>query len=372
MKITYVIDSLGYGGAERSITDLLPELSGRGHEVSVVQLIERQALEAELRAVGVKVETLEPGSRLAQVRELRRKLQTDRPDLVHTQLFEADLIGRVAAASLRIPIVSSLVNVSYGPDHLYRPGYRTSRVRAAHLADIATGQLVTRFHAVSESVAATMSKRMKISPRRIEVVPRGRDADRLGRTTQARRLSTRRELSIEDGQSVLLAIGRHEWQKGYDVLVQALPDVAVPDLLVLIAGRQGAETARLSARIESVRGADKVRLLGPRDDIGDLLTAADALVMPSRTEGLPGTLIEGLALEIPIVASDIPPVREVVDGLPGVTLVPVGEPGSLARALTECLRNRPPTDGHRERFEGRFSMRAVAQRMESLYERAAS
>lgn len=371
MRVLYVIDSLGYGGAERSITDLMQALAHRGHEVSVVQLVERQALADELRHQAVKVDTLRAAPRLAQIRELRELLKTSTPDLVHTQLFEADLVGRVAASSVGVPVVSSLVNLSYGADHFNRPGYRSTRVRAAQAMDIATGRLVTRFHAVSESVATTMSRRMRISHRRIEVVPRGRSEERLGRVSQGRRAAARRLLGLTSDQPVVLAIGRHEWQKGLDVLVDALPRIAVPEPTILIAGREGAETGALTAALSASGMEDRVQLLGARNDIGDLLTAADVLVVPSRSEGLPGTLIEGLALEIPIVASDIGPVREVVAGLSGVSLVPVEAPNDLATALTKFLQHRPPTPGHRARFESRYSMTSVGQMMESLYLRAA-
>jgi glycosyltransferase involved in cell wall biosynthesis len=369
VKLLYVIDSLGYGGAERSITDLLAVLADSGGDVGIVQLIERGALADELRADGrVRVRTLETSTRVSRVQELRSLLQGDRPDLVHTQLFEADLTGVPAARSLRIPVVSSMVNTAFGGDDRLQPGLRRSRVAAAHAAAIATAQLVSRHHAVSQSVAHVMSKRLLVAKRRIEVVPRGRSETRLGRRTEARCREVRTALGLAPDHRVVLAVGRHEWQKGYDVLLDAVDLLEVPDLRVLIAGREGLETPVLRAHPAVCGPSATVQLLGARDDIGDLMCAADLLVMPSRREGLPGTLIEALALELPIVSTSIGPVHEVVDGLTGATLVKPDSASELADALRATLVDRPSTSGYRARFEERYAMPAVARAMTALYE----
>ena len=134
-----------------------------------------------------------------------------------------------------------------------------------------------------------------------------------GEPTSAGPECVRRSASTA-GTPLVLAAARQEHQKGLDVLVESVPNLAAthPDLVVAIAGREGNESARLRATVERLAVADHVRFLGARDDVLDLLAAADVFVLPSRREGFGSVLVEALALEAPIVASDIGPVREVL------------------------------------------------------------
>lgn len=372
LKVVSVIDSLTHGGTEKSVAELLPAIRKLGVEITVVQLIDRDGFTNELRASGIEVRTLRSSSRGRRVAELLASLRELDADLVHTQLFEADLVGRTAGSLARVPVVSSLVNLSYGPEHAAAPGIRSRRLLLARLSDGGTARLVRRFHAVSEVVRDAMAERLLIPTRRIEVIPRGRTGSQLGRRTQERSQATRLRLGLDPQIPVILAVGRQEWQKGLDVLFHSLPLLVdqTPGV-VLLAGREGAQTAAL-ARLAKDGSSDwRVRFLGARNDVPDLMAAADVLAFPSRWEGLPGTLIEALALELPIVASDIRSNTEVIGGLPGVRFVPVEDPAALAAALTSTLAARRDLGIHRRRFDERYEIDPVARRMHQLYISAA-
>lgn len=370
LHVVSVIDSLVHGGTEKSVAEMLPALARLGVEVTVVQLVDRGGFRDDVRAAGIEVRTLANSGRSRRIGELRTLLRELDADLVHTQLFEADVVGRTASALARTPVVSSLVNLSYGPEHAAAPGIDARRLLLARLADAGTARLVRRFHAVSEDVRNTMAERLHLPVGRIVVIPRGRRAGALGRRAPARAQATRAQLGIDARTPVVLAVGRHEWQKGLDVLLRSLPLLSAPTPgVVLVAGREGAQTAALE-QLCRVDTDWSVRFLGARDDVGDLLAAADVLAFPSRWEGLPGTLIEALALETPIVASDIRPNAEVIGGLPGVRLVPPDAPDALAAALTAVIVDPPDVSGHRRRFEVRYEMDAVAQQMRALYDDA--
>lgn len=378
MRLVQVVDSLAPGGAERSLAAMAGPLVERGVDLTVIQLLDRDGVAPLIAAAGGAVRTLRPGSRASAVAQIAGLLSELRPDVVHTTLFEADIAGRVAAAWRRLPVVSSLVSTSYGPEHYQKDGIRRSRIVAAHALDCATAHLVTRFHAVSGVVADTMAARLRIPRDRIEVVWRGRDRAGLGRRTEARRVSTRRALGIHDALPLLVMLGRHEDEKGIDIAVRALAVLRaeLPDVRLLVAGRSGNATARLQTQIHEAGLDHAVSLLGARDDVGDLLCAADVFLLPSRREGLPGAVLEAMALEAPIVASDLPTIREALGPETVAELVPVADPAALARAVRLTLAD--PTGAAaralrgRERFDSCFTIERAVDKMLALYERSRS
>lgn len=379
MRVLTVIDSLAVGGAERSLATLTPHLVDRGVEMHVAYLAERNGVGADLVAGGAALHSLAgPGGRLRAVLRTMRLIRELRPDVVHTTLFKADVIGRTAAWLARTPVISSFVTESYGPEHVSNPEYRRWKVRAAHLVDALTARFVVRFHAVSASSAAVMVRRLRIGAAKVEVIPRGRDPERLGRRDAERRRRTRASLGVAPAVPLVLAAGRHYHMKGLDVVVSAWPEVvtAFPEAKLLIAGREGPATMELRRLVEEAGVEQSVTLLGYRSDLPDLMAAADVFVLPSRAEGSPGVLIEAMALELPAVASEIPSVRELAG--PGdrvMELVPVGSPDHLAKGIVCLLRDRDLAcrlaAAARERFERNYTMDAVADATVALYEHCA-
>jgi glycosyltransferase involved in cell wall biosynthesis len=373
LQILYLIDSLAGGGAERSLAALAPAYRDRDLRLTVAYLHERPGVRAELEAAGAEVRSLEGPFGLAGAAARARRLVAGlRPDLVHTTLFEADLAGRVAAG--RVPVVTSLVNDAYGAVQAGAPGVARWKLGAARLLDAASARRVARFHAISGHVADLMAARLRVPRDRIQVVPRGRDPAALGARTPARRAAARAALGLEPGSPLVLAAARHEHQKGLDVLLAAFPALAraVPGARLAVAGRGGNQTPRLRAAAEGLGPA--VELLGARGDVAELLCAADVFVVPSRWEGFGSVLLEAMALEAPIVASDLPAVREVVTHGDSALLVPPDRPAELAAAVAATLADPGAAAGRarraRERFLAAFTVDRVADAMADLYRRA--
>jgi glycosyltransferase involved in cell wall biosynthesis len=378
VHVLYLIDSLIAGGAERSLAALAPWYRDAGLRLDVAYLYDRDNVWIPaLQDAGADVVSLAgAGGALGKVRAMSRLIGERRPDVVHTTLFDADLVGRLAATTHRVPVACSLVNAAYGPEQLADPALKRWKVRAAQLADAATARRVTRFHAVSETVADAMAARLRVARRRIDVIPRGRDPEALGTRTPARRAAARSELGARDDDALLLAVGRHEFQKGFDVLIDAFATVRAGGARarLLVAGREGAATAQLRA-LASERGvADAVDFLGFRSDVPELLCAADVFVAPSRWEGSPGGILEAMALEVPIVAADVPAIREVLADPPCGTLTAVDDPGALAAAVQRVLDRSEPDrrDVARAAFLDRHSIAGVAAAMLRFYDRVAA
>ncbi len=378
LRILIVIDSLAVGGAEQSLAMVAPYLVKDGIDLHVAYLVDRVGVGGSLDASGVSLHSIAGGGgRIMAVFRGLKLLRSLRPDLVHTILFEADVTARVAARLARIPVVSSFVTELYGPEHLSNPEYRRWKVRAAHLTDAITARLVRRFHAVSASSADLMATRLRVPRDRVEVIPRGRDLGMLGANSPGRRADVRRSLGLGDQVPLVMAAGRHYHMKGLDLLLSAFAGVreCVPEAHLLIAGREGPASANLR-RTAATGGLDEaVTFAGHRTDVPDLMCAADVVVVPSRTEGSPGVLIEAMALEVPVVASDIPSVREVAGGeTPVVMLVSLEAPDEMAAAISRVLVDKDLAkslvDSAKDRFTEFYTIEAVADKTIEFYRRA--
>ena len=371
MRIMHVIDGLYGGGAETSLLEVAPALASRGVETSIVAIKDDDGgLEDRLTTVGIVPIRLRQRNPASLALELRRIICSEQPDLLHTTLMWSNLVGRIAARTARTPVVTTLANRDYGPEHRGDSRYGTVGVRAAHAAELITRPLTACFHAVSTDVATVMGRRLKIPADRIKVVYRGRDVSRMGVSTRERRLKVRAALSIDATTPLVLGIGRLDRQKGVETTIAAFQHLRaqIPNAVLLLAGRPGNASALVEACSRDTLG---IHLLGHRTDVPDLMCAADVLSFPSRWEGLPGTLIEAMAMRLGIVASDIPPVVEVL-GEVNWPLVKPDDPLALASGLAYVLRGGPQNeelkDAGEKRFRGIFTTEAASEGMVNLYQ----
>jgi glycosyltransferase involved in cell wall biosynthesis len=226
VRVLYVIDSLIGGGAETSLAHLAPTYPERGVELHVAFLKARWDVADALRDAGA---TLHPvaldQARARQLVGLVRLIRQLDPDIVHTTLWEADVLGRTAAALTRRPAVTTFATSSYSPERFASAAVNRYKLRAAQVVDAVTAHLAVRFQAVSDQVASDMARRLLVRRQRIAVVPRARRRDVLGEPTPERRRATRQRLGLTDDQPVILVVARHEHHKALDVLVRAVAEV---------------------------------------------------------------------------------------------------------------------------------------------------
>jgi glycogen synthase len=196
-------------------------------------------------------------------------------------------------------------------------------------------------------------------------------SDLVGRAGE-RRGAVRTALGIPAEAPLVLIVGRLDVQKAVDIGLRAVGILqrTVPHVQTLVAGRDGDAAREVHELAASMRN---VHMLGHRTDVPDLMCAADCLCLPSRWEGLRGTLIEAMALELPVVASDIGPIREMLGDV-GWPLATVDDEHTVAAGLRCVLAGgqavaEKVADGRR-RFESTFTMTSVADGMVELYSRA--
>lgn len=367
----FVINSFLAGGAERSLVELLPRLVDNGIRPVIACLAYREVgFEEEVRSAGYDVRLLEGHGRFGKVRSLRRLIRELRPALVYTSLFDADVTGRVAALGMDVPVISNLANTAYDPARLADPNINSRRLKLVKFVDGFTSRHMTdHFHAVSQAAKDSTVATLGVDPARITVVKRGRDAERLGVRTPERQQAARHALGLAADAAVVVTVGRQEYQKGHRYLIEAFADVVRdhPGARLLIAGREGHATAQLVELIRRLELTEVVRLLGHRSDIPEVLAAADLFVFPSLYEGLGGALIEALALQLPVVASDLPALREVVAEGQNAVLTAPGDAGALAAAISRllgdpALRHRYGTRS-RELFDAEFHLETATDKM---------
>lgn len=337
-RTLHLINSLGTGGAERSLAELLGDLPAFGIDPSVV-IFERRTdgVEEQVRAQDIDVHVVDQESWVGRGQAVRSLIRQVRPDVLHTSLFEADVVGRVASAGTSTKVLTSLVNTSYDRVRYADPAVHRGRLLAAQAIDAATGRVwADHFHAISRAVEHAAIRSLRIPAERITVVPRGRRRNRLGERSEERRREVRIRLGIPNDAFLILHVGREEYQKAHAILLEAVVQVLPrrPEVHLVLAGRPGNASAIVESLLPRLPG-DRIHRLGHVERVPDLLASADLFVFPSLYEGLGGAAVEAMAMEVPMVVSDIPALRELLEGV--ATFVPPNDAVALSRAIDDVV-----------------------------------
>jgi glycosyltransferase involved in cell wall biosynthesis len=372
MKVVVVLDSLFTGGAEFSTLSFYGWLSKRGCTVNIV-CVKKANPSYELARFGLQEATYLSGKGLLKrFFSLRVSIRKLNPDLVHSVLFQANLLTRfVRVMNPSFVHLESLVNEMYSHHRLQDPRVKRWKLFGYKLIDRITQNFgVDHFHANGTSVAQHYQQNLGIEPHRITIIHRGRALNEFV-NDEVNRAHVRQ--TFASGKRLLLInVGRQEFQKGQDVLLEALSLLGTQLLLVqlLVIGREGNFTSALRAKVNDLHLEANVVLTGHREDVNSLLAAADIFVFPSRFEGLPGALIEAEAAGLPIICSSIPNNLEVVEEGRNALLFRADTPVELAGALQTLIQNpelrQQMGRQSSEIYQQRFSLEGVNQKMELL------
>ena len=379
MHVCFLINGMGgSGGAERSLLELLPYYIERDVRPTVAVLKDRPGDRERTEQTGAAFIRV-PGDKLtAWAANFRRLVAEQQPDLVYTSIWDADMVGRYGRIGRRVPLLSSLVNTYKDPTGQEQRREPTLKRRVAELLDQYTGRIWTdHFHAVAPAVKASYVEAYGIRPSKITVVPRGRARARLGEPSPERRAAVRTRLGLSDTASMLVNVGRHETQKDQVTLVETVARLRerFPGVQAVVLGREGGTTALLRRRIAEQDLGAHVRLLGYREDVPDIVAAADVFVFPSLREGAAGSLLEAMALARPVVVSDIPALRDIIEPGEAGLLAEPRESASFAEAAAALLADRARAESYgraaREQFEHNYSIEGAADGMVALFHKVA-
>jgi glycosyltransferase involved in cell wall biosynthesis len=358
----YLVNALGFGGAELQVSRLALGMKARGRDVAVVSLIPPVGLVDELRAGGVEVDCLNmrPGipNPLACMR-LRQMIRRLRPEVVHSHIVHANLLARVVRPFTRIPALVCTAHSIHEGKRWLELAYRVTD----RLSDMTTN--------VSQAGVDRYVRIGAAPAERIRFVPNGLDVTRYQRDAGARdRL--RRELGVDD-KFVWLAVGRLTEAKDCPNLLNAFAAATKSDdrAVLLMVGR-GNLDEQTYAVAKSLNLGDRVRFLGIREDIPAIMSAADAYVMSSAWEGMPLVLQEASATELPVVSTDVGGVAEVVLRNRSGLLVPPKNSEELAGAMRRMMVMSPDVRRQmgrtgRKHVESLFGMDCVLDAWDHLY-----
>ena len=330
-RITHIIKTTGIAGAERHLITMLPELDNQSFDICVIVLTEPKKPVDQffitLQQAGIKTERMIINRHADPylVIRLARRLRDLAPSLVHTHLLHADLYGTVAARIAGVPaIISSRHN-----DDPFR-----ARWPLSFLLRI-INRYTNRFIAISERVRAFTIKTEKVPTSVVDTVYYGLPVDEHNRQV----IDARDEFGLPKGPLVVCAARLTE-QKGHKWLLRAFRSVVdqLPETSLLLLG-DGPMRAYLEDTVVNLNLAQNVRFAGWRTDVMDILPSTDLFVIASEWEGFGLSLLEAMSFSLPIVATDVGGIPEVVlDGQTG-WLVESRDSDALAGSILAALRS---------------------------------
>jgi glycosyltransferase involved in cell wall biosynthesis len=355
IRVAFLIDTLRPAGAEKQLVTVATGLDRRRFLALVICLTAEGPYAHELRQAGIPVVLI--GKRhkagiLAYCR-LRALLRRERPDILHTWMFTCNLYGRLAARGLPVATLASEVAADLGKSSLRLAIDRmlATRTRA--------------FYVNSSVVARFYHERCAIPLDKIVVIPNGVRVPRAERTPRA-------ALGVREDAFLVCGAGRLSPEKGFDRVVEALatPLLKARNVALVIAG-DGPSRGALEALIGARDLADRVHLLGHRDDLPAVLNAADAFVVSSVHEGMSNVLMEAMALGLPCVSTPVGGVAELMGDDEAGLVVTASAPEPIAVALARLMDSpalaRRLGLAARDRMARSFSIEANIRRFEALY-----
>ncbi len=384
IHVLHLINSLGMGGAEKRLTEIIESLSSDEFRFTVMCLSHAGAYESRVRAAGGEVEVLhyrglrrdgriairnlfEP---LIAMRKFQQALDRHRPDVVQTWLPISNFVGGRAMCRWRYRHMTLIASrVFTGEYREANPLIPLAEMMATRRADL----VYCNSNAVRDD---TISTEITIDPSNIRVIRNGVDTEKFRPCED--RLRARRELGLSADERLILSVGALRKHKGHSVLLDAAKQILaeLEAVRFLLVGEDQGEGPALRRQADELGIADQVEFVGARDDVALWMQAADAFVLPSLQEGLPNALLEAMASGLPCVATQLPGCMEILEYGKHGLLVPPEQPEALSDALSTLLnqtdlQTRLGKDAQHH-IRDHFSFTRMMEEFAELYREAAN
>jgi glycosyltransferase involved in cell wall biosynthesis len=354
--------TLPVGGAETLLLNTLRHLDQNKFSSQVCCIVEQGALGERIDAMGIPLVELnlrpKIGAGRGIVSALVKLCVQEKIGLIHSHLYHANYYGRLAARRAGIPAIASIHN-TYKTAKLHRR--LINMYLARHTAAILVG---------SEDVRRDVLRFDRVPESLVEIIPNSVDITQSGSALS--RAEARKALGLPEKSIVLGSVGRLEEQKGHRHLIEAMHALVQQgtNAHLLLIG-DGRERPALEHLIGQLGLGERVLLLGTRNDLGDLFRAMDLFIMPSLWEGLSLAMLSAMAAELPVIATSVGGVRQVMGEDEYGFVIPPGDVPALVAKIRDCLENRERTRLRgilgAQRVRERYSTEAATKRLEALY-----
>ena len=317
-------------------------------------------LGAEYESISLDRTGMNPIKDLKTIYELYKIIKDYNPDILHTQLFHANIAGRIIGKLAGVPyIISSIRNNKFKNNLRYKAMALTDK-----LTDVTT--------VVSGNAADDMINAGALSEERAKVLYNGLDVEEFLSSINTDNLED--ELKLEKEVPTIISVGSLTEQKGYDVLMSALNilDDKGYNFNYIIAG-EGNKRDFIESKIAEYDLSNKVKLLGRRDDVSSLLSISDIFVLSSKWEGLPGVVIEAMAEGLPVIATNVGGVNEIIDDGKDGFIVQPNDPEAIANKIIDVLNLSEKekdllSENARNKINNKFHVDIMVKNYEELYD----
>lgn len=362
INVLEVIATLGIGGTEKQLVQLVKNLDRKKYNITVCCLTRGGPLLQEIEQIGIEVVVLNKRYKfdffvIFRLASLMRKKKTD---LIHTYMFTSNTFGRLAAILAWVPIViSSERNVDSWKKWYHRV---IDRVLSRF-----TDKIIANAHAVRKFYI----EKVGINPKKILTVYNGIDLREFEQIATTQEI--KRHLNIDSSRYIVGSIGRLVKAKGYEYYIQAACQVLekIPQTTFLIIGK-GEEGENLKRLAERMSISDKVVFIGEEKRVRNVLEIIDVFVSSSLREGHSNVILEAMAMGKPVVATRVGGNPETIVGGQTGILVPPKDFRALARGIIKVLQNEEISkklgEAAKERIREQFTIEKTIARIEGLYD----
>lgn len=338
IEILYIHPHLEGGGAEElRFISVINIAKKDNYDISVCCIEKTGRLGEVLRQMGTKVFCLNISSAPYNVFAtilLFLLLLRSRFDIVQTSLFNANFHGRIAAILAGVPIIIS-------EEHGEPYQYNSLKFIPYIWSDRILARFTDKIICCSKNLIAFINKCEKVPVYKFFFLLNTFNKDKLKITRD--RLDLRNEIGLTGENLVIGNIGTLYYSKGQDILIEAFKNInrILPQArLILIGDGVRGFKQRLFRLVEDLGLTGKVLFLGAKNNIADYLNITDVFVFSSRSEGIPLALLEAMYMEVPVVATDVGGISEIIMHNQNGILVKPGNTDSLSLAVTELLNDK--------------------------------
>jgi glycosyltransferase involved in cell wall biosynthesis len=357
IKIAQLITGLNTGGAEMVVKDLALNIDKEKFEILVISILPIAQIGEDIKKSGAKVLSLNASFKYNPIIAWRlfKILKKEKPDILNTHLFHADLMGRIIGKLSKIPkIISTFHSIDIGNK---KREFLIKLIKKKSNQDIAVSKMVAN-EAIKRKI--TSNSKIKIIYNSINLI----------KFPYKNKQEIRKNLKLNQDINLFVSVGRLHKQKGYKYLIKAVKEIKKDSLFIILG--EGSERNFLEKEIKNKGLENKIILKGNVSNVNDYLQAADFFLMPSLWEGFSVSLLEAAATKKIIIATKVGGAPEIIENKTNGFLV---EPANVEELVEKINYVLSLSDEDKEKIgqlaretvKGKFYLKKMIKEYEDLY-----